>query len=108
MFDYNPVPKNTKSQRIKPTQKQLGEITPNVRQEVKERSQGVCEVQKKCTGAIAREMAHLINRGRMEWKTTAEDLLHSCVECHRWLDGTPEGIKYRRSLVKLPFSDIDE
>jgi hypothetical protein len=108
MFEYSPVPKNTKSHRIKPTQKQLGEISPAVRAEVRERSNGVCEVQKQCNGSAAREMAHLIGRKQLMWKTTAEDLLHSCVDCHRWLDGTAEGIRYKRELVKLPFTDIDK
>jgi len=108
MFIYNPVPKNTKHKRIKLTQRQLGEITPAVRKQVKERSQGICEVRVKCAGSRAYEMAHLIGRGHMEWKTTADDLLHSCVDCHRWLDGTPEGIRYKRELVKLPFTEIEE
>lgn len=107
MFDYRPISKSdqTKSQRIKPTQRQLGEITPKVRAEVKERSGGLCEVQKRCTGARGIQLAHLIGRKQLMWKTTAQDLLNSCIECHVWLDTTPDGIKYKRELVELPFTD---
>lgn len=97
---FNPQPKSkaVAKARTKPTQRQLGEISTKVRQEVKNRSNGACEVQKKCTGAFAREMAHVTSRKHLTHKTTAADILHSCVECHRWLDGDPEGIKFKRSL----------
>jgi hypothetical protein len=86
--------------RIRPTQRQKGEISTKVRKEVRERSQGVCEVCMKCNGSFAYEMAHLIGRKQIKARTTAEDLLHSCVECHRWLDSSVDGIKYKRRLVK--------
>jgi hypothetical protein len=86
--------------RIRPTQRQKGEISAKVRKEVRERSQGVCEVRMKCNGTFAVEMAHLIGRKQIKARTTAKDLLHSCVECHRWLDNTVEGIRYRRRLVE--------
>ncbi|MNP44531.1 hypothetical protein D3C76_1383960 [compost metagenome] len=86
------------SRRIKPTQKQMGDISTKVRKEVRERSGGVCEVRVKCNGARAMEQAHITGRKQLNHKTTAEDLLDSCVECHRWLDNTPEGIRYRRSM----------
>lgn len=88
----------TKRQRVKPTQRQMGAISPSVRSEVKARSMGVCEVQTQCRGSQALEMAHIVGRKQLTHKTTAEDLRHSCVACHRWLDGTPEGIRYKRAL----------
>ncbi len=86
------------SRRIKPTQKQMGDISQKVRKEVRERSGGVCEVRVKCNGARAMEQAHITGRKQLNHKTIAEDLLDSCVECHRWLDNTPDGIRYRRNL----------
>src|SRR5690625_58503 len=86
----------TKSKRIRPTQRQLGNISNKVRQQVRERSGGACEI---CRRARAMEMAHIIGRRQLTHKTTAGDLLHSCVACHRWLDGTPEGIRYKRVVV---------
>lgn len=88
----------TKSVRIKPTQRQMGNISPKVRKAVRERSGGLCEVMKKCTGAKAMEQAHITGRKQLNHRTTAEDILHSCIACHRWLDNTPEGIRYRRKL----------
>ena len=78
----------------------LGDISSKVRRQVKERSQGRCEVQMKCDGrGEGLEMAHITGRKQLAHRTTAEDLLHSCVECHRWLDGTSDGIKYKRVLA---------
>lgn len=87
--------------RIKPTQRQMGEISAKVRQDVKERSGGVCEVGMKCNGSRAYEMAHITSRKHITHRTTAKDVLHACVECHRWMDGTPEGIKYKRKLQEV-------
>jgi hypothetical protein len=84
--------------RVKPTQKQMGSISPKVRKEVRERSGGVCEIQMQCDGAFAVEQAHLTGRKQINHKTTAEDLKDSCVACHRWLDNTVEGIRYRNKL----------
>lgn len=99
-FDYRPQPKSkaTTKTRIKPNQRMKGYISTKVREEVKERSEGICEVKKKCTGAFAREMAHITSRKQLNHVTTASDILHSCIECHRWLDGDPEGIRYKKSL----------
>jgi len=88
------------SVRIKPTQKQMGDISTKVRKEVRERSEGICEVRVKCIGSLAVQQAHITGRGHLNHKTTAEDLLDSCLACHRWLDTTPEGIRYNRSLRK--------
>ena len=99
---FNPCPKPGKTKRSKPTQRQLGEISTKVREEVKERTMSHCELfhirQEKCSW-VAREMAHITSRKQLTHKTTAEDILHVCVGCHRWLDGTPEGIRYKRSLI---------
>lgn len=86
-----------KSKRVKPTQKQLGDISDKVRKEVATRSNGVCE---RCKSARALQQAHLIGRKQIKHKTTAADLLHVCVECHIWLDQTEEGIKWKREQVK--------
>ena len=84
--------------RIKPTQRQMGEINQSVRKEVRMRSNGICEVQIKCTGAIAVQQAHITGRKQLNHKTTADDLLDSCLKCHKWLDETVEGIRYKRKL----------
>lgn len=86
------------SRRVKLTQKQMGDITPKVRKQVRERSGGICEVREKCDGAFAVQQAHITGRGHLNHKTTAEDLLDSCLACHNWLDQNPEGIRYRRGL----------
>jgi hypothetical protein len=86
------------SNRIKPTQKQMGDISTNVRKEVRERSEGICEVRVMCYGAQAVQQAHITGRKQLKHKTTAEDLLDSCLACHKWLDETPEGIRYKRRL----------
>lgn len=43
---FNPYPKSkqVESKRTKPTQRQMGDISDKVRQQVKERSGDVCEV----------------------------------------------------------------
>jgi len=82
--------------RIRPTLKQLGDISNKVRQEVRERSGSVCEL---CHASRASEMAHLVGRKHLTERTTAEILLHVCTNCHRWLDGTPEGIRYKRERM---------
>jgi heterodisulfide reductase subunit B len=100
MFELNSVPKSSQlyQKRIKPTQRQMGDISPKIREEVKERSQGICEVKRRCIGVMATDMAHITGRKQIKRKTTAEDILHACKECHIWLDETPEGIRYRRKL----------
>jgi hypothetical protein len=97
IFTYNPVSKESQLHRvrIKPTQKQMGDISQKVDKEVKERSGGICE---RCRAARATERAHLIGRKQIKHKTTAKDIWHLCTACHDWLDETPEGIQYKRSL----------
>lgn len=95
---FNPVPKKTKSNRVKPTQKQMGDISPSVDAELKERSHGICEL---CEKARATQRAHLTGRKQLDRKTKVTDLLHLCIECHRWLDGTTEGIRFRRLLANI-------
>lgn len=80
-------------QRIKPTQRQMGNISIKVRNQVKERSEGICEV---CRSQQALQMAHIIGRKQIDHITTDKDLLHVCVLCHKWMDETVEGIKFKK------------
>jgi hypothetical protein len=83
--------------RIRPTQRQKGEISTKVRKEVRERSSGVCEL---CESSEALQMAHLIGRKQLSGMTTTKILLHVCVPCHKFLDEDPKGIKLKRRLVE--------
>jgi hypothetical protein len=96
--ELNPYPKSKQLYKVKVklSQRQLGDISANVRAEVKIRSGGQCEIRKKCTGAQGVHMAHLTTRSKLTSRTTANDLKHSCVACHLYLDG--EGISYRNEL----------
>lgn len=96
----NDAPKR-QYKRIKPTQKQMGDISAKVDKQVKERSGGICE---RCRAAKATERAHITGRKQLTHKTTADDLLHLCTKCHRWLDGTVEGIQYKRLLREKEIS----
>ncbi|MFD7521409.1 hypothetical protein [Paenibacillus chitinolyticus] len=89
----------TRSKRVKLTQKQMGDISPKVDRKLKGRSQGICELRKQCDGARAVERAHITGRKQLKRKTTIEDLLHLCTPCHRWFDETIEGIRYKRQLI---------
>lgn len=84
-----------RNKRIKPTQRQKGSISINVRKSIQERSNGVCE---RCSSQRATQMAHIIGRKHIDHITTEKDLMHLCVSCHMWLDQTEEGINYKRSL----------
>lgn len=95
MFDWNPVPKPVKHKRVRPTQRQMGAISAKVDRQLKERSGGVCE---RCRAARAVERAHITGRKHLTHRTTVSDLLHLCTPCHRWADGTAEGIKFMREL----------
>ena len=75
--EYNPAPKPGKSRRIKPTQRQMGDISAAVDKQLKERSRGICEVRRRCNGAPALERAHMIGRRLITHRTTMEDLLHA-------------------------------
>ena len=97
-MEWRPVPKPGKHKRVKLTQRQLGDISPSADRELKERSMGICEL---CGRAKATERAHLTGRKHINHKTTALDLVHVCTPCHRWLDGTPEGIRCRRMIAML-------
>lgn len=83
------------SKRVRPTQRQMGEISAKVDKELKERSGGVCE---RCRAARATERAHITGRKQLKHRTTVNDLLHLCTPCHDWLDETVEGIQYKRQL----------
>jgi hypothetical protein len=80
------------------TQKQMGDISPQVRKEVRERSKGICELRIKCSGARTVQQAHITGRKQLTHKTTAKDLRDACVACHIYIDETPEGIRYKRKL----------
>lgn len=94
---FHPVSKasQTAKTRVKLTQRQMGDISAEVDKELKARSEGVCEL---CSSVRATERAHITGRGHLNHKTTVEDLLHACTPCHRWLDGDPAGIRYKRKL----------
>lgn len=95
-LQFNPAPKPGKQVRIKETQRQLGDISEKVDKELKERSGGICEIQKHCRGDRATERAHTIGRRLIRHKTTVKDLFHVCKNCHLWLDEQPEGIRFKR------------
>ncbi|MNW43552.1 hypothetical protein D3C74_207530 [compost metagenome] len=100
-FGHNPVPKKTNSVRVKLTQKQMGDISPKVRKEVRERSKGLCEVRLICNGAQAVQQAHITGRTHLNHKTTADDLLDSCLECHIYLDSDVMGIRTKRLVERV-------
>lgn len=87
-----------KSKRVKQTQKQMGDISPSADAELKERSKGICEL---CGKEWAAERAHLTGRRHLDWNTKASDLVHLCTECHRWFDGSVEGIRARRMMATV-------
>lgn len=93
-----PKSKQLYSRRVKPTQKQMGDISPKVRKQVRERSGGVCEVREKCDGAFAVQQAHITGRNHLTHRTTPDDLLDSCLACHNWLDQKVDGIRHKRKL----------
>ena len=96
MSEVFPKSKQLYNKRIKVTQKQKGNISTNVRQQVFERSNGICE---RCNRQRATQMAHLIGRKQLNTMTTDKHLLHVCIHCHKWLDETVEGIKYKKTLL---------
>lgn len=103
--DFLPAPKPTKWKKIKPTQKQLGDISDKVDKQLKARSKGICEVRIKCKGSQAIQRAHTKGRRTIDHKTTVDDLFHACVACHNWLDQTPEGIRFNRSVREIGTSE---
>jgi hypothetical protein len=84
-----------RSKPVKLSQKQMGDISTKVDKQLKDRSGGLCE---RCRAAEAVQRAHIIGRKQLKHKTTVNDLLHVCVPCHKWLDETPEGIRYKQKL----------
>lgn len=101
-----PVREITKEQqtarkRIKLTQKQMGDIDTKADRDLKQRSNGECEVWEKCLGAPADHRAHTRGRRVIDHKTTVDDLFHACYECHIWMDRTPEGIRFSRKVRRL-------
>lgn len=92
MFQYRPVPKPN-HKRLKPTAKQRGHVSTKVRKQLYERSGGFCE---RCGRYGGLQAAHITRRWKLD-KTTVDDLLHLCVECHIWADNTAEGREWLRS-----------
>lgn len=99
-FKYSPYSKEQqlKSKRVKPTQRQMGDIRDKVDKQLKERSQGVCEA---CGRAKATQRAHLTGRKQLDHRTEVYDLAHLCDECHGMLDGTEAGIRFRRLAATI-------
>lgn len=93
-----PKSKSLYNQPQKPSQRQMGAITPKVDRQLKVRSGGICELRKRCDGAFAVQRAHITARGKLKRRTTVNDLLHCCLDCHNFLDRTVEGIRYKREL----------
>lgn len=95
----------TSKKRIKPTQRQKGNINNSIREQVKERSNDVCE---RCRSQRATQMAHLVGRKQINHVTSANDIIHVCISCHKWLDETPEGIKWKRRYVDEGILLVDD
>lgn len=103
MIDYTrspgvPCAKPNHPRSGKLTQKQMGAITPKVRDEVKSRSGGYCEVRIKCQGALGVHMAHLTGRNVIKRRTTAKDLKFACNACHTHIDTTGEGVREKKMM----------
>lgn len=98
-FKYTPYSKEQqlRSKRVKPTQKQMGDISSEVDRQLKERSMWICEF---CEDNAATERAHLTGRTHLNHKTKVTDLIHLCLECHDWLDETKEGVRSRRFIAR--------
>ncbi|MFS0858310.1 hypothetical protein [Paenibacillus taichungensis] len=99
-FEYRPYSKSqqTGSKRIKPTQRQMGDIRKSVDKSLKKRSGGVCEA---CGEARATERAHLTGRKQLDHRTEVYDLAHLCKECHVMLDETIQGLRFRRMAATI-------
>ncbi|PAF31895.1 hypothetical protein [Paenibacillus sp. 7516] len=99
-MEHRPYPKSVqlRGKRIKPTQKQMGDISNAVDERVKDRSQGICEA---CGRAGAAQRAHLTGRTQIDHKTKSYDLAHLCLECHGMLDGTESGRRFRRLAANI-------
>ncbi len=99
-FAYRPVTKESQLHRtrIKPTQKQMGDISTKVRKRVNERSNNCCERCMKHKSAVwTLEQAHITSRVRISHKTTEYDLVRLCGPstqsgtCHHWVESTRIG-----------------
>ena len=97
MPDYPKSQQLYNNRKGKKTQRMRGAISHSVREQVKARSRGICEVRKRCNGSEALHMAHTKSRNTID-ATTPDDLLHACLECHMWMDTTAEGIRYKKQL----------
>lgn len=74
--------------RNKPLARNRGAITPKVRKELLERSQGACERCKR--QGVPLQAAHTTRRWQLE-RTTSSVLAHLCVPCHLHCDNTKDG-----------------
>lgn len=86
--------------RFKPTAAQRGLVNKSTRHKLKQRSKGLCE---RCgIGGVPLEAAHTLRRWKVEGKTTINELVHLCIDCHRWADNTSAGrqwLLYFRELI---------
>ena len=78
-MEFNPVTKKSQlfNKRVKPSQRQMGTISNIVREQVFERSEGICE---RCKSQRAMQMAHLIGRKQIKHVTNLNDIIHVCIK----------------------------
>lgn len=95
----------TKSVRVQPTQRQMGEINAKVRKQVNDRSMNRCErCHKHKLSVWTLEQAHIDSRVRITHKTTANDLARLCGPstesgtCHHWVESTQEGKSWMKAF----------
>lgn len=104
--EWNPVYK-PKHKRIKPTQKQKGNISNSIRKKVNKRSEvdgyPRCEgCHKNKSACMTLENAHIESRGSIDHMTTENDLLRLCGPstdsgtCHHYVESTKAGKQYMR------------
>jgi len=101
--DFNPYSKEMQlyDKPVKLSQKQMGDISHSVDRQLKERSDGKCEIREKCSGARAVVRCHTTGRRIIPRKTTVDDLFHGCAACHVWFDETVEGIRFKRRVRRI-------
>lgn len=85
--------------RNKPLARTRGAITPKIRKQLTERSQGACERCKR--QGVPLQAAHTIRRWQLE-RTTTSVLAHLCLPCHLHCDNTAEGREWLTAFeIKL-------
>lgn len=85
--EWNPVDKPSFG-RNKPLARNRGAISTKVRKDLAERSQGACERCKR--QGVPLQAAHTTRRWQLD-RTTVNQLLHLCLNCHYWADNTRDG-----------------